>query len=129
MKFSVDLSSIEEKEQIHSLSEQELEELRTAYNSLKFKAESGADLTLEEQRTIIRWMRADRETKFILNKKPEKKVKPPKEPKPPKEKKKKKLTKKEFNVLLLKELQGEELTPEEIEARDKYLETVTVRGV
>lgn len=116
-KFSIDLSSIEEKEQVHSLTEQELEELRTAYNTLRSKAESGADLTLEEQRTIIRWMRADRETKFILNQKPVK------------EKKRKKLTKKEFNILLLKELQGEELTTEELEDRDRYLETVTIRGV
>ena len=128
--FSIDLSSIEEKEQVHSLTEQELEELRTAYNTLRSKAESGGDLTLEEQRTIIRWMRADRETKFILNHKPakEKKVKEPKAPKPPKEKKRKKLTKREFNILLLKELQGETLTEEEIIDRDRYLENVTIKG-
>jgi hypothetical protein len=96
--------------------------LKEEYIKLKYKAESGLDLTLEEQRTVIRWMRADRETKFILNQKPAKEPKAPKAPKPPKEKKQKKLTKKEFNCILLKELRGEELTEAEIKARDLYLE-------
>jgi hypothetical protein len=129
--FSIDLASIEEKELTHSLTEEQLEELRSEYNRLKAKAENGQDLTLEEQRTIIRWMRADRETKFILNHKPakEKKIKEPKEPKVPKEKKRKKLTKREFNIILLKELQGETLTEEEIIDRDRYLENVTIKAV
>ena len=108
---------------VHSLTDIELENLRTEFNILKAKAESGIDLTLEEQRTIIRWMRADRETKFILASQG-KKVKEPKEPKAPKPKKLKKLTKKEFNAILLKELANEELTEEEILRRDAYLETI-----
>lgn len=117
-------------EPVHSLSDIELDNLRIRYTELRHKAESGLDLTLEEQRDIIRWMRADRETKFLLTKAnaKEKKVKVPKEPKAPKVKKRKKLTKKEFNAILLKELRGEELTVEEIEDRDLYLDKLTFKG-
>lgn len=122
--------SLEGLDKVHSLSDIELENLRLEYNRIRLKAETGEEITLEEQRTVIQWMRADRETKFILNQKPikEKKVKIPKEPKPPKPKKRKKLTKKEFNAILLKELKGEELSPEEIEARDLYIEKLTFKG-
>lgn len=114
-------------EQVHSYTDEELEQLKEDYLRLKAKAESGLDLTLEEQRTIIRCCRADRETKFILNKSKPVKEKKVKEPKPPKEKKLKKLTKKDFNKLLLKELQGEELTEDEIKQRDLYLESVNIK--
>lgn len=110
--FSQNLDQFSEP--VHSLNEVELAQLQQKYNELKHKVEKeNYELTLEDQKDILSWRRADRETKFILNQKPvkEKKVK---EPKPPREKKPKKLSKAALGKLLLKEMNGEELTEEEL---------------
>jgi predicted nuclease with TOPRIM domain len=98
-------------EPVHSLSEEELDRLQQEYNRLKSLVDSGEyELTLEDQKVILQWRRADRETKFILNKI---KVKTEKEAKVPKVKKPKKLSQKALGLLYIKELQGEALTEEE----------------
>jgi hypothetical protein len=104
--FAPDL--IEVKEQVHSLSQEELDFLQSEYTRLKNLVDSVEyELTIEDQRTILQWRRADRETKFILNK-----AKPVKE-KAVKIKKPKKLSQKALGLLYLKELKGEALTSEE----------------
>ena len=109
---SIDLNTLS-TEQVHSLSEADLD---SKYQELKAKVTTeGYEMTLDDQKLVVDWLRANRETKFILNSKPvkEKKEKVPKEPKPPKVKKPKKLTQRALGLLLMKELKGEELTEEE----------------
>jgi len=105
--FTVDLTVLNQ-EPVHTLSQEELDSLQASYNKLKALVDSGTyELTLEDQRTILQWRRADRETKFILQK-----AKPVKE-KVVRVKKPKKLSNKAMGLLYLKEIKGEELTEEE----------------
>lgn len=100
----------------HSISAEERERLTKEFNELKRKVEQeGYELTLEDQRTIVMFLRADRETKFILNSKPPKVVKEKVErvPKEPKVKAPKKLGQKALGTLILKEMNGEELSEDE----------------
>lgn len=113
MDFGIDLAKVQVDE--HSLSPIEKAELERKFKTLKHKVEEeGYEMTLEDQRTVVQWLRADRETKFILNQKPIKVPKEPKAPKAPKVKKPKKLSQKALGLLIMKELQGEELTEEEL---------------
>lgn len=118
----MNLPNTEEVEKVHSLTDEELAALSKAYQDLKYKVErEGYEMALDDQKIVVDWLRADRETKFILNTKPVKEKKErvpraPKEPKPPKEpkvKKPKKLTQRALGTLIIKELKGEELTEEE----------------
>jgi hypothetical protein len=99
---------IEVKEQVYSLSQEELDFLQSEYIRLKTLIDSGEyELTIEDQKVILQWRRADREIKFILNK-----AKPVKE-KTIRVKKPKKLSQKVLGLLYIKELQEEVLTAEE----------------
>lgn len=111
-----DIATEESPERVHSLSDEELQNLKIAFTVLKMKVETeGYEMTLDDQKTVVDWLRADRETKFILNTKPvkEKKEKVPKAPKEPKVKKPKKLSQKALGQIIIKELGGIELTEEE----------------
>jgi hypothetical protein len=102
--------SEEIKEQAHSLPEEELAILDQRYQELKHKVTTESyEMTLEDQKLVVDWVRANRETKFILNAKT---VKEKKE-KVVKVKKPKKLTQKALGLLLMRELAGEVLTDDE----------------
>jgi hypothetical protein len=104
------MSEAETTEVIHSLLEEELAILDQKYQELKHKVTTeGYEMTLEDQKLVVDWLRANRETKFILNAKT---VKEKKE-KVVKVKKPKKLTQKALGLLLMRELAGELLTDEE----------------
>ena len=97
-------------EQVHSLTQEELDALQAEYNRIKTLVDSGSyEMTLEDQKVILSWRRADRETKFILNRTKEK----VKKDKVVRVKKPKKLSQKALGLIYLKELNGEEVTPEE----------------
>lgn len=109
----IDTSEI--KEPVHTLTEEELDALAKEYTRLRTLVDSGEyELTIEDQKVILQWRRADRETKFILNKT---KVKEKKEAKAKdkvvKPKKPKKLTQKALSLIYMKELKKEPLTEEE----------------
>jgi hypothetical protein len=104
------MSEAETTEIIHSLSEEELAILDQKYQELKHKVTTeGYEMTLDDQKLVVDWVRANRETKFILNAKT---VKEKKE-KVVKVKKPKKLTQKALGLLLMRELAGEVLTDDE----------------
>ena len=104
------MSEAETTEIIHSLSEEELAILDQRYQELKHKVTTESyEMTLEDQKLVVDWLRANRETKFILNAKT---VKEKKE-KVVKVKKPKKLTQKALGLLLMRELAGEVLTDDE----------------
>jgi hypothetical protein len=104
------MSEAETTEVIHSLLEEELAILDQKYQELKHKVTTeGYEMTLDDQKLVVDWVRANRETKFILNAKT---VKEKKE-KVVKVKKPKKLTQKALGLLLMRELAGELLTDEE----------------
>jgi hypothetical protein len=104
------MSEVETTEVIHSLSEEELTLLDQRYQELKHKVTTeGYEMTLDDQKLVVDWVRANRETKFILNAKT---VKEKKE-KVVKVKKPKKLTQKALGLLLMRELAGELLTDDE----------------
>jgi hypothetical protein len=104
------MSEAETTEVIHSLLEEELAILDQKYQELKHKVTTeGYEMTLEDQKLVVDWLRANRETKFILNAKT---VKEKKE-KVVKVKKPKKLTQKALGLLLMRELAGEVLTDDE----------------
>jgi len=104
------MSEVETTEVIHSLSEDELSLLDQKYQELKHKVTTESyEMTLEDQKLVVDWLRGNRETKFILNAKT---VKEKKE-KVVKVKKPKKLTQKALGLLLMRELAGELLTDEE----------------
>jgi hypothetical protein len=104
------MSEVETTEVIHSLPEEELALLDQKYQELKHKVTTeGYEMTLEDQKLVVDWVRANRETKFILNAKT---VKEKKE-KVVKVKKPKKLTQKALGLLLMRELAGELLTDDE----------------
>ena len=116
-QFSINLNEVS-TEQAHSLTEEEKRVLSEKFQALKHKVETeGYEMTLDDQKLVVEWLRADRETKFILNQKPAKVVKE-KVVKEPKVKKPKKLTQKALGTILMKELSGEALTDEE--ARNKH---------
>lgn len=107
------IDTSEVKEPVHSLSEEELDILSKEYTRLRALVNSGEyELTIEDQKTILQWRRADRETKFILNK-TKVKEKKDKVAKPSKPKKPKKLSQKALSLIYMKELKGESLTEEE----------------
>jgi hypothetical protein len=117
---SIDITTLS-PEPVHSLTDAELATLAFKYQELKTKVTTeGYEMTLDDQKLVVDWLRANRETKFILNSKPvkEKKEKVPKEPKAPKVKKPKKLTQRALGLLLMKELKGEELTDEEKRSKE-----------
>jgi hypothetical protein len=102
--------SEEVKEQPHSLPEEELAILDQRYQELKHKVTTESyEMTLDDQKLVVDWLRGNRETKFILNAKT---VKEKKE-KAVKVKKPKKLTQKALGLLLMRELAGEVLTDDE----------------
>jgi hypothetical protein len=104
------MSEVETTEVIHSLLEEELAILDQKYQELKHKVTTeGYEMTLDDQKLVVDWVRANRETKFILNAKT---VKEKKE-KVVKVKKPKKLTQKALGLLLMRELAGEVLTDDE----------------
>ena len=104
------MSEAETTEVIHSLPEEELAILDQKYQELKHKVTTeGYEMTLDDQKVVVDWVRANRETKFILNAKT---VKEKKE-KVVKVKKPKKLTQKALGLLLMRELAGELLTDDE----------------
>jgi hypothetical protein len=104
------MSEAETTEVIHSLPEEELAILDQRYQELKHKVTTESyEMTLEDQKLVVDWVRANRETKFILNAKA---VKEKKE-KVVKVKKPKKLTQKALGLLLMRELAGEVLTDDE----------------
>lgn len=108
--FAPDLEQLD-TQLVHSLSEEELDSLRKEYIRIKSLVDAGDyNLTLQDQRTILRWRRADRETKFILNKVTAK----PKKEKVVKVKKPKKLSQKALGLLYIRQMKGEVLTEEEI---------------
>jgi hypothetical protein len=116
-KFAIDLNEVNVVQE-HSLTDEQKKLLTDKFNALKHKVETeGYEMTLEDQRLVIEFLRADRETKFILNQKPAKVVRE-KVTKEPKVKKPKKLTQKALGLLIMKELNGEELTEEEL--RNKH---------
>lgn len=107
------IDTSEVKEPVHTLTEEELDKLSKEYTRLRALVDSGNyELTIDDQKIILQWRRADRETKFILNKT---KVKEKKESKTkvPKPKKPKKLTQKALSLIYMKELKKEPLTEEE----------------
>lgn len=104
------MSEVETTEVIHSLSEEQLALLDQKYQELKHKVTTeGYEMTLEDQKLVVDWLRANRETKFIINAKT---VKEKKE-KVVRVKKPKKLTQKALGLLLMRELAGEALTDDE----------------
>lgn len=104
------MSEVETTEVIHSLSEEQLALLDQKYQELKHKVTTeGYEMTLEDQKLVVDWLRANRETKFIINAKT---VKEKKE-KVVRVKKPKKLTQKALGLLLMRELAGEVLTDDE----------------
>ena len=104
------MSEVETTEVMHSLPEEELAILDQRYQELKHKVTTESyEMTLEDQKLVVDWLRANRETKFILNAKT---VKEKKE-KVVKVKKPKKLTQKALGLLLMRELAGEVLTDDE----------------
>ena len=104
------MSEVETTEVMHSLPEEELAILDQRYQELKHKVTTESyEMTLEDQKLVVDWLRANRETKFILNAKT---VKEKKE-KVVKVKKPKKLTQKALGLLLMRELAGELLTDDE----------------
>jgi hypothetical protein len=104
------MSEVETTEVIHSLPEEELALLDQKYQELKHKVTTESyEMTLDDQKLVVDWVRANRETKFILNAKT---VKEKKE-KVVKVKKPKKLTQKALGLLLMRELAGELLTDDE----------------
>ena len=109
--FSINLEELPDGvEQVHSLSKEELDNLQSQYEKLKYALENdNYELTIEDQKVILSWRRADRETKFILNKVKEKVVKE----KVVRVKKPKKLSKKALGIILIKEMNNEEITEEE----------------
>jgi hypothetical protein len=116
-KFAIDLNEVNVVQE-HSLTDEQKKVLTDKFNALKYKVETeGYEMTLDDQRLVIEFLRADRETKFILNQKPAK-VGREKVTKEPKVKKPKKLTQKALGLLIMKELNGEELTEEEL--RNKH---------
>jgi hypothetical protein len=119
-KFGINLEQVE-TEQAHSLSAEERADLETRFKDLKRRVEQeGHEMTLEDQRLVIQWLRSDRETKFILNSKPVKEVKERvvRQPKEPKVKLPKKLSQKAMGLIYLKEMQGLELTEDEQRNKD-----------
>lgn len=139
-QFSQDIS-IEEKPRVHSLTDEEFEALRAKYLKLKALVETqGCQLTIEDQRDIVKWMRVNREVAFVLNQKPVKEPKAPKAPRVKKVKevnpvsgeveekevvvkvrKKRKIGKKLFEAILIKEMSGGVLTEEEEEDKQRYI--------
>lgn len=136
-QFSQDIS-IEEKPRVHSLTDEEFEALRARYQELKVLVETqGYQLTIEDQRDIVKWMRVNREVAFVLNQKPAKEPKAPrvkkvKEVNPVsgeveekevvvKVRKKRKIGKKLFEAILIKEMSGGVLTEEEEEDKQRYI--------
>jgi hypothetical protein len=116
-KFSIDLNEVAVVQE-HSLTDEQKKVLTDKFNALKHKVETeGYEMTLDDQRLVIEFLRADRETKFILNQKPAKVVRE-KAVREPKVKKPKKLTQKALGLIIMKELNKEELTEEE--ARNKH---------
>ena len=112
-KFDIDLNQVQVVQE-HSLTDEEKRVLSDKFHALKHKVETeGYEMTLDDQKLVIEWLRADRETKFILNQKPAKVVKE-KVVKEPRVKKPKKLTQKALGLLIMKELKGETLTEEEL---------------
>lgn len=104
------------QEQVHSLTQEELDSLQQEYNRLKALVDSGEyELGLNDQKIILQWRRADRLTKFLLVKT---KIASEKVAKMPKPRKPKKLSQKKLGLIYLKELNNEELTKEEMEDRD-----------
>lgn len=104
------MSEVETTEVVHSLSEEQLALLDQKYQELKHKVTTeGYEMTLEDQKLVVDWLRANRETKFIINAKT---VKEKKE-KVVRVKKPKKLTQKALGLLLMRELAGEVLTDDE----------------
>lgn len=69
-KFDLDLTDVAtgEDEPVTSLSKEELVDLKAEFDKIKAKVDSKQEITLEEQRIVIAWCRADREVKFVLNK-------------------------------------------------------------
>lgn len=112
-KFDIDLNQVQVVQE-HSLTDEEKRVLSDKFHTLKHKVETeGYEMTLDDQKLVIEWLRADRETKFILNQKPAKVVKE-KVVREPRVKKPKKLTQKALGLLIMKELKGEVLTEEEL---------------
>ena len=98
-------------------SEQEIKEITEKFEVARKKNLSGEELTIEDQKNIVLYNRAIRETKFVLAKAASKTKTPkaPKEPKEPKikERKPKKLSAKKLMELVNKFNSPEGLTPEE----------------
>lgn len=112
-KFGINLEDVTTTQE-HSLSLEEKTILEYKFRELKRKVEQeGYEMGLEDQRLVVQWLRADRETKFILNSKPVKEVKE-KAAKVPKVKAPKKLSQKAMGLLYLKEMQDLELSEEEL---------------
>lgn len=99
--FNVDLSP---QVEIPVFTPEELDELNQKYTELKGKVESGGELTLAEQRDVIRWFRANRVEKFILKTATTKVAK---------ERKVKKLSRAKLEELAFKKLAGTSFTNEE----------------
>lgn len=116
-KFDIDLNQVQVVQE-HSLTDEEKRVLNDKFHALKHKVETeGYEMTLDDQKLVIEWLRADRETKFILNQKPAKVVKE-KVVREPRVKKPKKLTQKALGLLIMKELKGEVLTEEELKNKN-----------
>ena len=116
-KFDIDLNQVQVAQE-HSLTDEEKRVLSDKFHALKHKVETeGYEMTLDGQKLVIEWLRADRETKFILNQKPAKVVKE-KVVREPRVKKPKKLTQKALGLLIMKELKGEVLTEEELKNKN-----------
>lgn len=99
--FNADFSEPEIKELVHSLAEEELDILNKRYYELRNLIDNtDYELTITDQRDLVQWRRAFRETKFILN---AAKVKLVKE-KVIKIKKPKKLSKKALGLLMIQEM-------------------------
>ena len=111
--FDADLSEPEVKEPVHSLTEEELDVLNKRYYELRNLIDNtDYELTITDQRDLVQWRRAFRETKFILNAAKAKVVKE----KVVKVKKPKKLSKKALGMLMIQEMnlpEGEILSLED----------------
>ena len=108
--IDLDLSTIPSESLQGEYSEAQKLEIKENYLKVKKKFDSGEPLTLEDQKVIIDHARADREEKFILNKKTAK---------APKERKAKKLSR--AKLVLLLEKPEEDSTEDEVKDRDHSL--------
>lgn len=66
--FTLDIEAVEAEPLDIAISTEELEEATKGYRQVKAKLAADEEMTLEDQRLVILYCRADRTNKFVLNK-------------------------------------------------------------